>query len=236
MDLKVGGIKQAGRYDGTLNLGSEFTELVSAHNKALSVIDFIKTSLGSNTTKGMEEDRVEVESQGTKRQPLVPKEEREKGSVGSFVYWKYITTTYEGALVPCILIDATVYKLLQVSSNYCLAWASPVSQGEVPLVGGSTLKIVYVGLAFGNTFFLFIRALCLTTSGYKTTDLLSQIKRSSKSIWVSYVIFTHLEDKVKFWDAGIDKPHTLLVYCKREIKGNWVIPSRYAGILPKGVF
>ncbi|XP_023733602.1 ABC transporter C family member 3 isoform X1 [Lactuca sativa] len=168
--LKGGRIKQAGRYDELLNSGSEFMELVNARNQALSVIDSIKTSFGSKKTKVMEEaDRVEVES---KRQQQVQKEEREKGSVGFFVYWKYITTAYGGALVPCILVAATVYELLQLLSNYWLAWASPVSQGEKPPVGGSTLIIVYISLAFGSAFCIFIRAMCLTTAGYKTANLL----------------------------------------------------------------
>ncbi|CAI9295434.1 unnamed protein product [Lactuca saligna] len=58
------------------------------------------------------------------------------------------------------------------NSNYWLAWASPVSQGEKPPVGGSTLIIVYISLAFGSTFCIFIRAMCLTTAGYKTANLL----------------------------------------------------------------
>ncbi|CAI9295435.1 unnamed protein product [Lactuca saligna] len=69
--LKGGRIKQAGRYDDLMNSGSKFMELVNARNQVLSVIDSIKASFGSHETKFMEEDRVEVESEGTKRQQRV---------------------------------------------------------------------------------------------------------------------------------------------------------------------
>ena len=42
----------------------------------------------------------------------------------------------------------------------------------MPPVGGSTLILVYVGLALGCTLCIFIRAMCLTTAGYKTANLL----------------------------------------------------------------
>ncbi|KAI3510254.1 hypothetical protein L1887_25787 [Cichorium endivia] len=172
--LKDGRIKQTGRYDDILNSRSEIMEFVGAHNEALSIIDSMKPSYGSDDTKVVEEDRVEVQlddTEGTTIQ-LVQKEEREKGSVGLSVYWKYITSAYGGALVPCILVAAVIYEVLQVASNYWLAWASPVSQEEVPSVGGSTLIIVYVGLAFGSAFCIFVRATCLMTAGYKTANLL----------------------------------------------------------------
>lgn len=151
-------------------------ELVGAHNEALSMIDSIEMSLESQKTKVTEKDRGEVELddiEGVKRQ-IVQKEEREKGSVGFSIYWKYITSCNGGALVPCILIAAIVSELLQVTSNYWLAWGSPVSGSAdvVAPVKGSTLMIVYVGLAFGSMICIFVRAMCLTTAGYKTANLL----------------------------------------------------------------
>lgn len=149
-------------------------ELLGAHKEALSIIDSINTGSESDSTKVMEKNTVKVKSddtQDTNRQ-LVQKEEREKGSVGISIYWKYITIAYGGSLVPFILLAAIVFELLQVASNYWLAWASPVSQDLVPPVGGPTLITVYVGLAFGSTFCIFVRAMCLTTAGYKTANLL----------------------------------------------------------------
>ncbi|KAI3769184.1 hypothetical protein L6452_00284 [Arctium lappa] len=172
--LKAGRIKQAGKYNDILNSGSDFMELVGAHKEALSVIDSINTSIEHDNPQVIEGDRSAVKSDnadGTNKQ-LVQKEEREKGSVGVSIYWKYITSAYRGALVPCILLTAVLFELLQVASNYWLAWASPVSQGMVPPVEGSTLITVYTGLAIGSTFCIFGRAMWLTTVGYKTAKLL----------------------------------------------------------------
>ncbi|MFS7985506.1 putative ABC-type xenobiotic transporter [Helianthus anomalus] len=172
--MKGGEIKQAGKYNDILDSGSDFMELVGAHKEALSIIDSINTKFESENTKVNEKDNVEVISDDTKvtKEQIVQKEEREKGSVGFCIYWKYITSTYGGALVPCILLAAIFFELLQVVSNYWLAWASPVSQDMVPPVGGPTLITVYVGLAVGSTFCIFFRAVCLTTAGYKTANLL----------------------------------------------------------------
>ncbi|XP_024965503.1 ABC transporter C family member 3-like isoform X2 [Cynara cardunculus var. scolymus] len=172
--LKAGRIKQAGKYKDILNSGSDFMELVGAHKEALSVIDSINTSFEYENPQVTDEDRNEFKSEkteGTNRQ-LVQKEEREKGSVGLSIYWRYITSAYKGALVPFILLTAVLFELIQVASNYWLAWASPVSDGMVPPVGGSTLIIVYVGLAIGSTFCIFGRAMWLTIAGYVTAKLL----------------------------------------------------------------
>nr|GEV25329.1 ABC transporter C family member 3-like isoform X3 [Tanacetum cinerariifolium] len=170
--LKAGRITQAGKYNDILNSGSDFMELVGAHKEALSIIDSVKTDPESDDLKVVKEDAVNGKSddtEGTKGQ-LVQKEEREKGSIGISIYWKYMTSAYGGALVPCILLAAISFELFQIASNYWLAWASPMSEDEVPPVRGSTLILVYVGLAFGSTLCIFIRALCLTIAGYKTAN------------------------------------------------------------------
>nr|XP_043618789.1 ABC transporter C family member 3-like isoform X2 [Erigeron canadensis] len=172
--LKSGRIVQAGNYNDILNSGSAFMELVGAHNEALSIIDSIETSSKSENTKVIEKGMVDVESNDTKgtKTQIIQKEEREKGSVGFSIYCKYITSAFGGALVPCILLAAIIFEVVQVASTYWLAWASPVSEDMVPPVKGSTLIVVYVGLAIGSTFCIFGRAMCLTTAGYKTANLL----------------------------------------------------------------
>lgn len=149
-------------------------ELVGAHEEALSIIDSININFESENTKVTEKDKAKIKSDDTKvtNAQIVQKEEREKGSVGFSIYLKYVTSAYGGALVPCILLAAIIFELLQVASNYWLAWASPVSQDEVPPVGGTTLITVYIGFAFGSMLCILIRATCLTIAGYKTANLL----------------------------------------------------------------
>ncbi|XP_037494595.1 ABC transporter C family member 3 isoform X2 [Jatropha curcas] len=182
--MKDGRITQAGKYNDILNSGSDFIELVGAHKTALSVLDskqggstsgnesISKDNGGMSTSNGAlskEENKDEIaEPKGQ----LVQEEERVKGKVGFPVYWKYITTAYGGALVPLILLAQILFQLLQIGSNYWMAWATPASKDVKPVVSGFTLIIVYVALAFASSFCILGRATLLVTAGYKTATIL----------------------------------------------------------------
>ncbi|KAF5815115.1 putative ABC-type xenobiotic transporter [Helianthus annuus] len=168
--LGDGRITQAGKYDGILNSGGDFMDLVGAHKDALSAIDSIKTSVQEHTnssknTNDSQNDEANGIS-GSKAQ-LVQEEEREKGRVGFSVYWKYITTAYGGALVPFIILAQVLFQALQIGSNYWMAWASSGSPSDQAPVTGSTLIIVYAGLAVGSALCILARGLLLATAAYK---------------------------------------------------------------------
>lgn len=186
--MKDGQITQAGKYGDILNSGSEFMELVGAHKKALSSLDSIEAESSSkelNTgydggmgnikvseeTRDVQNSKPQDDIVGPKGQ-LVHEEEREKGRVGFSVYWKYITTAYGGALVPFILLAQILFQVLQIGSNYWMAWATPATESVAPPVEGSTLIIVYVVLAIGSSFCILGRTMSLATAGYKTATLL----------------------------------------------------------------
>ncbi|KAB5521203.1 hypothetical protein DKX38_025522 [Salix brachista] len=186
--MKDGRITQAGKYDDILNSGSDFMELVGAHKAALSAFDSKQVeSASANESAGKENgsgDRIsqnegnkdsqngeEDKAAGPKAQ-LIQEEEREKGSVGFPIYWKYITAAYGGALVPLILLAQILFQILQIGSNYWMAWATPVSKDMKPAVSGYTLIMVYVCLAIGSSFCILARATLLVTAGYKTATLL----------------------------------------------------------------
>ncbi|GFZ21433.1 multidrug resistance-associated protein 3 [Actinidia rufa] len=184
--MKDGRITQAGKYNHILNSGSDFMELVGAHKEALLALDStVAGSVSDKSTIGKEHggecDKKEEAGHGQngntddivgQKGQLVQEEEREKGSVGLSVYWKYITTAYGGALVPFILLAQGLFQLLQIGSNYWMAWATPVSKDVEPPVSGSTLITVYVALAIGSSFCILARALLLATTGYKTATIL----------------------------------------------------------------
>ncbi|KAK8689299.1 hypothetical protein V6N13_088021 [Hibiscus sabdariffa] len=161
--MKDGRIVQAGKYNDILNSGTDFMELVCAHNKALSSLGNIEARSASERTMS------EAEGQ------LVQEEEREKGKVGFSVYWKYITTAYGGALMPSILLSQILFQRFQIGSNYWMAWGSPVSADVKPSVGSFTLIVVYLALALAlaiaSAFSIFARAMLLYTAGYKTATL-----------------------------------------------------------------
>ncbi|XP_050246580.1 ABC transporter C family member 3-like [Quercus robur] len=187
--MKDGRITQAGKYSDILNSGTDFMELVGAHEKALSALD--STEVGSvsestskeagnmSITNGVVQKQEDKDVQngkaddvvGSKGQ-IIQEEEREKGKVGLSVYWKYITMAYGGFLVPIILLAQVLFQTLQIGSNYWMAWATPISQDVKPAVSSSTLIIVYVSLAIGSSFCILVRSMLLGTAGYKTASQL----------------------------------------------------------------
>ncbi|CAO2174791.1 unnamed protein product [Urochloa humidicola] len=176
--MKDGRIAQAGRYNVILGSGEEFMELVGAHKDALTALDVIDPQNGRNegskaklTRSTSSAEKKDKQDEGNSGQ-LVQEEEREKGNVGFWVYWKYLTLAYKGALVPLVLLAQILFQVLQIGSNYWMAWASPVSKDVVAPVSMSTLIYVYMALAAGSSFCILLRALFLVAASYKTATLL----------------------------------------------------------------
>ncbi|GMH17812.1 hypothetical protein Nepgr_019653 [Nepenthes gracilis] len=185
--MKDGRISQAGKYNNILSSGTDFMELVGAHEKALSALDSIvveQDSKFSNVNVESTNDEVsqsadDNEDQNSKtdgitqlKGQLIQEEEREKGGVGFSVYWKYITTAYGGALVPFIILSQILFQLLQIGSNYWMAWATPISADVAPAVSGTTLIVVYVAFSITSAFCVLARATLLATAAYKTAKSL----------------------------------------------------------------
>jgi ABC-type bacteriocin/lantibiotic exporter with double-glycine peptidase domain len=185
--MKGGRIAQAGKYDEILSSGEELMELVGAHQDALTALDVIDVAngvshpfsssgaarLSRSLSSAEEKDKQNGKDVGKVQSgQLVQEEEREKGRVGFWVYWKYLTLSYGGALVPFVLIAQILFQVLQIASNYWMAWASPVSKDVEPPVSMSTLINVFVALAGASSLCILVRALFLVTAAYKTATLL----------------------------------------------------------------
>lgn len=182
--MKDGTITQAGKYNEILDSGTDFMELVGAHTDALAAVDsFEKGSATSQSTTSREnkvsddEDNKQEEHLGaTPKGQLVQEEEREKGEVGFSVYQKYMSLAYGGALVPVILVVQSLFQILNIGSNYWMAWVTPVSKDVKPPVSGSTLIIVYVVLATASSVCILVRAMLAAMTGFKiATELFNQM-------------------------------------------------------------
>ncbi|XP_027939759.1 ABC transporter C family member 3-like [Vigna unguiculata] len=188
--MKDGKITQCGRYNDLLGYGADFMELVGAHKIALSTIDSLDGTNVSNEISTLEQDVNVSGTQGSKEEEestdkqngktdksepkcqFIQKEERVKGKVSFSVYWKCITTAYGGALVPFILLAQILFQVLQIGSNYWMAWATPVSTDVEPPVEETTLIVIYVSLAIGSSLCILARSMLLVTAGYKTATIL----------------------------------------------------------------
>ncbi|KAH9625052.1 hypothetical protein KSS87_020805 [Heliosperma pusillum] len=178
--MKDGMILQAGKYNDILATGTDFIELVGAHEQALSTIDPITINESDLESHEPHSSRFSLDGEMNDEKSinphvprqLVEEEEREKGRVGISVYMKYITLTYKGALVPFILLSQVLFVVLQILGNYWLAWATPASSKSHPPVNAKTLLRVYVYLAIGSAACVLARSTFLATVSYKTATLL----------------------------------------------------------------
>ncbi|PIM99753.1 Multidrug resistance-associated protein/mitoxantrone resistance protein, ABC superfamily [Handroanthus impetiginosus] len=188
--LKGGHIIQAGKYEELLQAGTDFNTLVSAHHEAIEAMDFCnqanedsdkqdpRNSSVCNNIMGMANEvqlgestsdqkaiKEKKKAKRSRRKQLVQEEERERGRVSMKVYWSYMMAAYKGLLIPCIIIAQTLFQVLQIASSWWMAWANPQTAGDKPRTSSMVLIVVYMALAFGSSWFIFVRAVLVATFG-----------------------------------------------------------------------
>ncbi|XP_078182457.1 multidrug resistance-associated protein 5 [Carex rostrata] len=92
-------------------------------------------------------------------------EERLRGKISFKVYLSYIAAAYRGLLIPLIILAQTAFQVLQLGGNWWMTWANPLVEGDAPKVDSMTTLIVYMALAFGSSWFVFIRSILVATFG-----------------------------------------------------------------------
>lgn len=125
-------------------------------------------SLAKEVQEGSSDQKVIKEKKKAKRsrkKQLVQEEERVRGRVSMKVYLSYMAAAYKGVLIPLIIIAQTLFQFLQIASNWWMAWANPQTEGDLPKVTPSVLLLVYMALAFGSSWFIFVRAVLVATFG-----------------------------------------------------------------------
>ena len=81
------------------------------------------------------------------------------------VYLSYMAATYKGILMPLIVLAQTLFQFLQIASNWWMAWANPQTEADQAKVSPMVLLLVYMALAFGSSWFIFVRAVLVATFG-----------------------------------------------------------------------
>ncbi|KAK9911290.1 hypothetical protein M0R45_035210 [Rubus argutus] len=207
--MQDGKIAQAGSFDELLKQNIGFEVLVGAHSRALESILTVENS--SRTTQDPTLDiepntdsTLNAELQQTRQESehnisleiskqegkLVQDEEREKGSIGKEVYWSYLTTVKGGVLIPIIVLAQSSFQVLQVASNYWMAWATPTTIETEPKVGIKVTLLVYVLLAVGSSLCVLLRSSLVAVAGLATaqklfTNMLHSILRAPMSFFDS---------------------------------------------------
>ncbi|KAL6554115.1 hypothetical protein OROMI_019788 [Orobanche minor] len=175
--MKNGRTIQVGKYDDILVPGSDFIQLVRAQDAALS--SNMTTHVSANNMNSVfsnenMNNKVDGEGGAAGLAPiqLVKEEERGSGRVRFQVYWKYIITAYGGALVILVIMASIILQILQIGSNYWLAWATPSSNIVKPVINGSLLMTIYASLTFGICLCALSVNLLVVATGYKTAIIL----------------------------------------------------------------
>ena len=190
--MQNGKITQAGRFEELMQQDIGFEVLVGAHSQALESIMTVGSTgrtISQDSTVDNESNtdptsndellhtRHESEHNITlditeKVAKLVLDEEREKGSIGKEVYWSYLTAVKGGALVPFIILAQSSFQVLQVASNYWMAWACPPTSETEPKLGMNKVLFVYVLLSVGSSLCVLLRATLVLRTGLWTAEKL----------------------------------------------------------------
>nr|QGP74110.1 ABCC transporter [Sedum alfredii] len=191
--MQNGRIAQAGKFEQLLTEKTGFEILVGAHSQALESIFTIDSTSKASQTAAPQDDCESSETMGVntgliqakqkselnlsqeireKAGRLTQDEEREKGSIGRDVYWAYLTTVKGGALVPIIILAQSTFQVLQVASNYWMAWASPSTTESEPAVGLQLMLLVYVLLSVGSSLCVLVRSSLVAMVGLDTAQKL----------------------------------------------------------------
>ncbi|CAK7349265.1 unnamed protein product [Dovyalis caffra] len=189
--MQNGRIAQAGTFSELLRQNIGFEALVGAHSHALESVlkvensrrtsqdpepdneDNTESTSNSNSSRTQYDSdhdlAVEITEKGGQ---LVQDEEREKGRIGKEVYWSYLTVVKGGALVPCIILAQSSFQMLQIASNYWMAWASPPTNETAPVFGMKFILLVYTLLSISSSLCVLVRATLLSIAGLSTAQKL----------------------------------------------------------------
>lgn len=122
----------------------------------------VQESASASDPKAIKEKK---KAKRTRKKQLVQEEERVRGRVSMKVYLSYMAAAYKGLLIPLIILAQALFQFLQIASNWWMAWANPQTEGGQPRVSPMVLLGVYMALAFGSSWFIFVRAVLVATFG-----------------------------------------------------------------------
>ncbi|KAL0364281.1 UNVERIFIED_CONTAM: ABC transporter C family member 3 [Sesamum angustifolium] len=172
--MKGGRIVESGKYEDLISkTDGELIKQMAAHSKSLNQVKPPKTTNSAKSyqqAKQIEETGIQFVdlSRSSRVSERNLHEETESGRVKWHVYATFITSAYKGALVPIILLCQVLFQVLQMASNYWIAWGSE-RNGSVTK---QQLIEIFALLSGGSSFFILGRAFVLSTIALETAQRL----------------------------------------------------------------
>jgi ABC-type multidrug transport system fused ATPase/permease subunit len=147
----------------------------------------VQESASASDQKAIKEKK---KGKRSRKKQLVQEEERVRGRVNMKVYLSYMAAAYKGLLIPLIILAQSLFQFLQIASSWWMAWANPQMEGGQPRVSPMVLLGVYMALAFGSSWFIFVRAVLVATFGLAAAQklflkMLSSVFRAPMSFFDS---------------------------------------------------
>ncbi|XP_052205994.1 putative ABC transporter C family member 15 isoform X2 [Diospyros lotus] len=178
--MKDGRIAQSGKYEDLIaDPNGELVKQMAAHRKYLNQVNppshqksltdtkILDRSLCENQIEAEEEKSGECTKSGRLLE-RIHEEEAETGRVKWHVYSTFITSAHKGVLVPVILLCQVLFQVLQIASNYWIAWATD----EKRRVSSEQIIGIYSLMSGGSSIFILGRAVLLSTIAIETAQQL----------------------------------------------------------------
>ncbi|KAJ9689390.1 hypothetical protein PVL29_014869 [Vitis rotundifolia] len=83
-----------------------------------------------------------------------------------------MAAAYKGLLIPLIILAQALFQVLQIASNWWMAWANPQTEGGPQKTSTMVLLGVFMAFAFGSSCFIFVRAVLVATFGLEAVQKL----------------------------------------------------------------
>lgn len=172
--MKDGRIAESGKYQDLIsNPDGELVKQMAAHSKSLNQVNPPKSlRLAKSYHQGKHVEVTEVKfvdlSISSRVSDRCLHEETESGRVKWHVYATFVTSAYKGVLVPVILLCQVLFQVLQMASNYWIAWGSEKDKS----VTKEQLIEIFALLSGGSSFFILGRAILLSTIAIETAQRL----------------------------------------------------------------
>lgn len=172
--MKDGRIVESGKHQDLIsNPDGELMKQMKAHSRSLNQVNPPTSTCVAQSrheTKSVELSEVNFVdlSRSSRCSEKCLHEETESGRVKWHVYATFVTSAYKGALVPIILLCQVFFQLLQMASNYWIAWGSERDNSvtKKQLIG------IFALLSGGSSFFILGRAILLSTIAIATAQRL----------------------------------------------------------------